>query len=139
MTDAKVKLDPYFRYKQNNEEKTIFMSFALLDQLMKAVGGIERVALIGTDFGVTDTIMSYLFTIDETGKPHPDKYDSYVHTNGLSLETVQDVQLWVGEHLNDFFITSAERQVALNLSHSKRMTAINESVAQATSSIGQAS
>lgn len=100
-----------FTYKKGEDELSIFMSYGLLNRLTKVGENLERVMTISSDPELQDKCLALLLSPRKDGKPDPENFDIDRDTEGLDLETIQNLIIWAGEHVTSFFIGLGEKNM----------------------------
>lgn len=133
MTDTKIPAPvPHFDLKVGNETKKILMSFGLINKLAEKLtemeSGLKASEQVLAPAKTREIICSYIFTLDEKGRPHPETYDEFEHTKDIAVDDIQKLFGWVNDHLTDFFITSQEQTAAAMKKQEARMATLNQNV-----------
>lgn len=91
---------------QGDEERDVFMSFALLNQLASLVGSVERVPEISFNGEIRSRAVDLVLAErDERGRITPsDAWD-------LDLDSGCQLLDWIEEHLFDFFLRRLKDQL----------------------------
>lgn len=108
----------------NGVERTIFMSFALLNRCCYIVGGNEGIPLILQDSEMREAILVELLAErDEKGKVLK-KYE--IDELAVDFETVQNILEFVTGHVLDFTVAAAERSNRVLASQNDRLQKLAE-------------
>lgn len=97
-----------FTLTLGHEDREVFMSYGLLNELSKVIGEPTAVGALGLDPELTEQVLGLVLTPrSKSGKPTgpaPELLDVE-----LTLEQVDDLLTWVASHLLDFFIRNLSR------------------------------
>lgn len=122
-----------FELKVNGEPTTIFMSFAMFQEIMKVIPSPENVAsLLIQDFYLREYVVRRLLTGKKTVKSDEDLVDLF--DVELDDEAVDELILWVTDHILYFFTKTAERSLKLGEKYSGQMKSLTQSVQSQTGS-----
>ena len=116
------KLSDKIIVKVNGEDREIFMSFGLLNELTKIVEDPARVTAISVDNDLRDMVLkSLLATRKVSGKvENPCDLDD----TEISVEDVERLLAWGAEHTLGFFLRSLQKVMELTKKNEKEMTAL---------------
>lgn len=101
--------------------RELFMSFGLLDELLKIIGDIPAISAIAIEPDLRFRVLNSVLA---------ERNDVGIVTQPITLFTLrvaqEDIHLicsWVAEHALDFFLTAIERNLNVHLKHQSRLTA----------------
>ena len=123
----------------NGEDREIFMSFGLLNELTKRIGDPSRVSAVAVDPELRDTVLEALLaTRSESGKvKSPVKLEDVA----ITIDDVENLIEWSTEHALGFFIRALKKVVALTKNNETEMkalasfaTGLNDSASEKVSS-----
>ncbi len=97
--------------KQDGESRELFMSFGLLNELVRLFDSPDRVNTIAADHDLRNQVLkSSLAKRTNTGKPtHPVDLEDVE----ISIDDVENVLEWSSAHVLGFFIRSLKKVVTL--------------------------
>lgn len=120
MTAPATSVNPNMTVKRGDSAHTIFMSFALLNRLTRHLGNLDELPLLSINPELQETIILEVFTVrDKSG--NPTDVPSNLEEIDVSLDDMDKVLNFVGDHIANFFTRSAENAA-------KRMKKIHEKV-----------
>lgn len=113
--------------EKTNEDRTLFMSFGLLNELCSLVGSAERVPLIDADADLAASVIAVvLIPRFPNGKPSVNSAD-YVEP-GITMKQADEILDWVKENVLDFFCRRIEANLKLLDANKDRLKQIGLSV-----------
>lgn len=102
--------------------KTIKMSFGLLNTLCATAGDIDGAALLALDNDLRNKVLvEMLSERDENGKISKEINLMWLDANPDEISALVD---WAGEHIFDFFLKGLEKAKALQEKNSQRLQAL---------------
>lgn len=102
--------NPKIKIQVDGEEREIFMSFALLNKLLRLVGPQENIPLIAISAELSEAVLyEVLAKRSATGKVLEQKP---VEEIAITLDDVQDVLEFVSEQLLDFTVAALTKAAA---------------------------
>lgn len=99
--------------------KDLFMSFGLLNDLLKIIHDIPNVQIIAMDAGLRAEVLEAVFATRDTKGAITET--TPVSALPLSKTDAHRVLEWVGAHALDFFLEALERAVKLMEPHHERL------------------
>jgi hypothetical protein len=114
------KLDPKFTYRVGDQEKSIFMSYALLNRLTGVCPDVQQLVAINFFPDVQEKMLAQLLApigevTDDQGetytRPCPERFRMDEHTQGLELSIIQDMIIWAVGHMTDFLLGLTEKNL----------------------------
>jgi hypothetical protein len=115
-----------FEYSLKGEDQTIVMSAALFQEVMKAVPEPENVAqIMMADFGLREYIVRRVLTGNKRVKSEDDLIDLW--ELDLDTETVDNLILWVSDHILYFFTDTAAKSLTLGRKYEGVMAQLTQS------------
>lgn len=110
-----------------SEERTLFMSFGLLNELCSLIGSPERISFIDSDADMaSQVVMTVLIPRHPSGKPTISLSD--YSPPGVSMATAETILDWVKEHVLNFFCRRIEANLKLLGANKDRLKEIGLSV-----------
>lgn len=94
----------------NTKEKTVIMSYGLMQVLASYFKDMDQYTNMELDFGLKSQMLNeVLDDRDEKGdRLNPDKN----YAMNLTIEEGERLSSWIGEHLSDFFLSGLQKQAA---------------------------
>lgn len=106
------------------DERELFMSFGLLNESVRLVGDLNRVAAIGLNPDLSVAILTAVLAVrDAKGRVK----DDFVLPE-MSPETAEAILDWVKEHVLDFFIRRLRKTLTLVDQNAEELKAIGSSL-----------
>lgn len=121
MTDAAPPSDR-LEVTVGGEKRELFMSFALLNELVRVVGDIPYISQIEIDAELCAKVFGVLF--GERDEKRKLKRPAEMEEIEISIADAQKVSAWVQGHLLDFFLAAVERAAAAARPFEARMKAV---------------
>jgi hypothetical protein len=119
--------------KINGEDTEIKMSFALLQEVMKVIDNPENVtALLISDFYLRDWVVRRVLTGNKRVKSDDDLIDLF--DVEVDDEKLDDLVLWVTDHVLYFFTATAQKTMKLGEKYQAQVAAITPSAQSQTGS-----
>lgn len=81
-------------------EKVLFMSFARLNNCLRAIEDPDRLPVMMIDPDVSDLIIRLMLAPTPTTDPR----EVQIGEEDMSMDTIDDILLWVRDHLSAFFL-----------------------------------
>lgn len=101
----------------------VMMTIGLLQELERAVGGVERITFLVLDPTLMKTALWILLVPrDEKGRPEVSEED-YVLPN-LSAREILPALRWAGDHLLDFFMQGLQLATAMGETYAEPIQAL---------------
>lgn len=120
-------MDDKILIKTSDGEKEVFMTFGLINSLVRIVGGVERVAAIPIDPDLADGVLiACLIPRGKNGRPSVD-VESF-EPPGLEIEEATKLFTFVQEHLFSFFLKALETAVKVSEGKADKIKAIVSSL-----------
>lgn len=108
------------------EERELFMSYALLNRLTRLVGNHSSdISTIFVEPSVQHEILTEVLAPRKKGKRDPN-FD--LDEVPLETEAADEIIGWVGGHVMDFFMRGLERTAALGLANAERAKSLTSSL-----------
>ena len=92
------------------ESRTVFMSYGLLGELSKLVGGVEMIPSLSFDAALGGAALELMLASRDKRGKITNTEDASVVPFDFPVEQAESLINWAGAHLLDFFV----RQYALN-------------------------
>lgn len=108
--------------KIGETEHTIFMSYALLNQVTQIVGMTEDLSHLYLQPQVQEDVLKALLARHVTDSKKPEDVD--LEAIELEIETAQSLIEWSGEHCLDFFLKGLETASNLSKANEGRLTSL---------------
>lgn len=122
-----------FVVKINGEETTIKMSFALFQEIMKVIPSPESVGdLLLQDFHLREYVVRRVLTGNKRVKNDEELIDLF--ETEVEDEKLDDLILWVTDHVLYFFMTTVEKTGVLGEKYKDAMRKTIQSVQSQTGS-----
>jgi hypothetical protein len=119
--------EPRFKVMINGEERTLFMSFGLLNEICRAIGGLEAAIQIPVDNELRDySLLAVLSKRDELGAVAEGGAVN-LRTLDIAVEDVEELLAWITDHVTDFFLRTMERVVKGQQKNAERFQALAKS------------
>lgn len=112
---VETELEDRITVKIGEDEKSFFMSYALLNRLTKLVGAQDDVAGMFLSPDLQTSLLSIIFA----GKGDPDKLD--LDEIELTKEVANTLVEWAGGHILDFFLKGIEAAGVLTKKNEDRL------------------
>lgn len=129
MTQA---LSPTLSIKLNDKDHEVFMSYGLLNRLTRHLGNIDHLPILAVDPALQETVLVEVFTTrDSKGNATS---TPTLHELAISLDDIDKVLDFVGEHIADFFTRAAEKAQARMVRINGRVEAMSASMPTKTGS-----
>jgi hypothetical protein len=106
----------------NGEAKEVLMSYGLLNQLVRTVGDLEQLGSMSIDPDVRDAILKQVLSERTRGGKITKEAD--LDDIEISVEDVEALLAWVGEHVLNFFLKALETAKALTDKQTDRIAAL---------------
>lgn len=121
--------------KINDEERELFMSFGLLNELTKIVVDPSRVGAVNLDPELRESFLTALFAKrKKSGKVEEDiDYDDI----DISVEDVESALSWAQEHVLSFFVRSFRNIQTVTEKYSEEVTSLTSSLAGSKGSVSK--
>lgn len=121
------KLTKKFKIKVNDEEKTIFMSFGLLDLCANVIGDLDESATAAADNKMRGGLIAALLSeYDDEGEVSK-KFN--LMSADIDEDDVLNLLAWAQEHVMRFFIKSLQKASDLTSRNMDALTDLMSSVA----------
>lgn len=118
-----------------SEDREIFMSFGLLNELARVVGDVNRTAAIDLDADLALEVMTLcLVPRDERGRPQFKDFEIPAELDPETAETILD---WVKDHVLAFFIRRLKKTLNLIETNKPALTEIGSSLTGSASSLSK--
>lgn len=112
----------YIEVKVNGENRDIKMTFGMLNTLCQIVGDVDNIASLHVDAYVRSKILTELLSDrDSRGKV---RATADLESTDVSMDDVEALLTWAGDHVLDFFLKALERTKALQDKHLPRIKAL---------------
>jgi hypothetical protein len=119
--------EPRFKVKVNGEEQTLFMSFGLLNEICRAIGGLEAAIQIPVDNELRDyALLAVLSKRDEEGAVAEGGAIN-LRTLDMTTDDAEELLAWITDHVTDFFLRTMERVVTGQKKNADRFKALAKS------------
>lgn len=117
----------------NGEETEVVMSFAMFQEIMKVIPSPENIAhLLIQDFYLREYVLRRLLTGPKKVRSDEDMIDLF--EVDADPEALDDMLLWVADHILYFFMTTAGKSVTLGEKYKAKMEALTQSAPLQTGS-----
>lgn len=115
-----------FDIKIDGELRTIKMSFALFQDIMKVIPSPEKVAdLLIQDFFLREYVARRILSGNKRIKDDEELVDLF--DLDLDDDALEDMMLWVTDHILYFFTNTADRSMKLGVRYQEKMKALTPS------------
>lgn len=122
-----------FEIKVNGETRELKMSFALFQELMRVIPDPENIAgIVLQDFDLREYLVRRVLTGNKRVREDADLFDLF--ENEVDDDDLDDLVLWVVDHILHFFTTTAEKSKNIGLKYESRMKALTQSAPSQTGS-----
>lgn len=112
-----------FHLKINDEERDIKMSFALLQEIMKVIPSPENIAsLLIQDFYLREYVVRRVLTGNKRVVSDDDLIDLF--DLEFEDEALDDLVLWVTDHILYFFTNTVEKSLNLGVRYKEKMAGL---------------
>lgn len=108
----------------DGKTREVFMSYTLLNQLVKIVGDFSKIGNIIVDHDIRDQFLTVMIQErDERGRVSEENFIS-LDNAGLSVEDANVALKFGTEHVADFFVEQLRSQMETGQKHSELMEQI---------------
>lgn len=122
-----------FKIKINGEDTDVVMSFALFQEVMKVIPSPENIAsLLITDFYLREYVVRRVLTGNKRVKTDDDMIDLF--SLDIDEADLEEMVLWITDHILYFFTKTAERSLHLNEKYQGQMKSLIQSAQSQTGS-----
>lgn len=118
--------------KQNDEDRELFMSFGLLNELTRIIGTPDRVPQVALDPNLRDEFLTALFAKRKKSGKIEEAAD--IEDLDVSYEDVELVLRWAQEHVMSFFVRSFRQIKAVTDKHEAEVMNLTSSLVGSKSS-----
>lgn len=118
--------------KQNDEDRELFMSFGLLNELTRIIGDPGRVPQVALEPDLRDEFLTALFAKRKKSGKIEEAAD--IDDLDVSYEDVEKALTWAQEHVMSFFVRSFRQIKAVTEKHEAEVTSLTSSLAGSKSS-----
>lgn len=118
--------------KQNDEDRELFMSFGLLNELTRIIGDPSRVTQVALDPALRDEFLTALFAKRKKSGKIEEAAD--IEDLDISYEDVEKALTWAQEHVMSFFVRSFRQIKAVTEKHEAEVTSLTSSLGGSKSS-----
>ena len=119
------KLSDTITIKVDGEDREIFMSFGLLNELTKIIGDPARVASVTVDPEMRDDVLNAVLSKRKTSGKIISQAD--IDDIDIPVEDVEILLDWASEHALSFFIRSLKKVIVMTKKHEDEMKALASS------------
>ena len=120
------KLSDKIIVKVDEEDREIFMSFGLLNELTKIIKDPTRVSSVAVDFELREEVLTSLLAVRKKSGKISEKVN--LDDADISVEDVERLIEWSSEHVLSFFVRSLKKVVGLTKKHQGEMSDLVSSV-----------
>lgn len=121
-----------FILRVNDEDKVIKMTYGLFNEVMSVVPNPENIGdLLIADAGLRDFIVRRMLAGNKRVTKDEDLPDPF--EMDLDIRDMNNLVMWVGDHILYFFMTSAEKTTALAQKYQETITQLAQSKSGAES------
>ena len=110
----------------NNEEREIFMSFGLLNELTTIVQDPSRISTISLDPQLRNAFITSLLSERKKSGKVLNAFD--LDDTEVSYEAVENAIAWAQEHVMSFFVRSYRQIARVTEKHQEEVTALTSSL-----------
>jgi hypothetical protein len=115
----------------NGEATKVVMSFAMFQEIMKVIPSPENIAhLLIQDFYLREYVVRRLLTGKKTVNSDEDMVDLF--ELNLDDDAVDEMILWITDHILYFFTSTAEKSMVLGSKYQAKMTDLTQSARSQT-------
>ena len=114
-----ISMDTY-TYKVGNEDREVFMSYALLNKLAALIGNVESIGNLMVDMDLQAKALKLLVAEEDYEK--------------LSKDTATKLLEWVADHIMGFMISSFETLQGMTSKYKDRTDKLQAAAAKASAS-----
>jgi hypothetical protein len=108
----KAKASRTFDITVDGEKKTIAMTYGLFNEIMKVIPHPEKITdLIVSDPYLRDYVVRRMLTGNKRVEKDEDLVDPF--ELDIDMDVLDDLVVWVGEHVLHFFMKSASKTAAI--------------------------
>lgn len=134
-TTEKAKPPSKFEYTVGDQQKSLFMSYALLNRLTKVCPDVQQLVMINFYPEVQEKMLAQMLApvlevTDENGetytRPAPEKFRIDEHTEGLELNVIQDMIIWAVGHMSDFLLGLTDKNMEPAVQTNERLKELAE-------------
>lgn len=129
------KLPDQITVKVDNEDKDIFMSFGLLNELTKIINDPAGVSALAANHELRDEVLNSLLAVRKRSGKIQSKVD--IDDVDISVEDVEMLLAWASEHVLGFFLRSLQKMVSLSQKHQTDMEGLVSFVSGSTASASE--
>lgn len=125
MTGVVVPPSSTLSITKDGKPYSVFMSFGLLNQLTRHLGDIDQLPMLAVDPEVQEKVLKEIFsTRDERGTV---TYTPSLFEINVSVEDIDRVLDFVGDHIANFFMAAAEKsQKRVTSLHAKLLVTLEK-------------
>jgi len=109
-----------YTYKVGNEDREVFMSYALLNKLAALIGNVESIGNLMVDMDLQAKALKLLVAEEDYEK--------------LSKDTATKLLEWVADHIMGFMISSFETLQGMTSKYKDRTDKLQAAAAKASAS-----
>lgn len=120
-------MEPTITVKNGDVDQEIFMSFGLLNRLTRHLGNIDHLPILAVDPELQETMVREIFT-QRDAKGNPVGTPPTLDEIRVSLDDIDRLLDFVGEHISDFFTRAAEKAQSRMLKINERMGVLSASM-----------
>lgn len=120
------KLSDHFEVKINDENREIFMSFALLNRLMFLIGDPDNIGLVSVNTDLREAIMHEL--LQKRSKSGKITEAVEVEDCYITLDDAQSLLDWATEHCMVFTLRALEKSIQLQERNKDKLSALATSL-----------
>lgn len=110
----------------NEEERDLFMSFGLLNELSKILGDPQQVASVMIDPDLRTEVLSLVLAKRKKSGKLEEAID--MDDVDISIEDVERVLHWTQEHVISFFVRSLKQVMAVTTNHKTEVSNLASSM-----------
>jgi len=107
----------------NDQPHTLRMPYALLNRLIGIVGGVDGLQALSSDPEIQEAVFIQVFTRRDPATKEiqwaPKGLDDL---DSVSLEDIDKILGWVGDHILDFFLRAADKATAQAQNKADKLT-----------------
>lgn len=126
MTGVVPPLNHTLSVTKDGKPCSLFMSFGLLNQLTRLMGDIDQLPMLAVDPVLQEKVLVEIFT-ERDARGNPTNIPSLYEVN-VSIEDIDLILNFVGDHIANFFMVAAERS-------QKRVLALHEKLLESQAKV----
>jgi hypothetical protein len=121
-TKAQPSPNPRIKISVNGEQRDLYMSFGLLNEICRGIGNFQAALQIPVDAELRDYAL--LAVLSERNDEGEVTTAANLRKLDIPVDEVEDLLAWITDHCTDFFLRTMERVVKNQKTNEARMKAL---------------